>query len=97
MAAGMKGNKKKKEKKPQGFRGGGRGSVDLNNYNPKSHGKDALLGGSAAAVKSMQFSGGDNLKNKLKKKDPPKLQGRGNSGLSEKKVGVTPPSRLKRT
>ena len=95
--SGMKGKRQKKEKKPQTFRGGGAGSIDLTNYNPKDQNKEAQLGGSAAALKSQRFSAGTNLKNKLKKNGPPKLQGRGNSKMLEKKIGVTKPERLKRS
>lgn len=95
--SGMRPGGKKKEKKPQTFRGGGRGTVDLNNYDPKDANKAAQRGGNTAALKNMDLTSGLKAKlDKLKKKEPPRLAGRGNSNFKEKKVGVTPPQRLKR-
>ena len=96
-AAGMRSNKAKKPKQPQTFRGGGRGTVDLNNYDPKTANKDAQRGGNAAALKNMDITANLNAKiAKMKKKEPPKLAGRSSSCLHNAKVGVQPKMTLKK-
>ena len=94
--AGQKFKKKKaKPKKSRTFRGGEPGSIDLINYNPKDANKNAQRGGNPAALKSQDLCAGGHANGK--KKEPPTLQGRSKSCLSNNKIGVAPKVGLKRS